>query len=171
LENEKKYFPKIKPTLPVAKKNLKGQLITNPVYLDTFKYRLCHRPVQPEYEELLDLQEELFELRLELARIQKTKPWTMINLENALKKLKTGKCRDPEGLLRECFMEGVIGNDLEKSMLVLFNKVKASGKLPSFMQKFNICAIYKGKGSIPELDSDRGIFLVRIFRTIFMKMI
>jgi hypothetical protein len=42
---KQKYFPKIKPTLPVAKKNLKGQLITNPeelkeLYLDTFKWRL-----------------------------------------------------------------------------------------------------------------------------------
>ena len=135
---KKKYFPKLKPTLPVAKKNLKGQLITNPeelkeLYLNTFKYRLRHRPVQPEYEELLDMQEELFELRLELAKIQKTKPWTMMDLESALKQLKTGKYRDPEGLIREIFMEGVIGEDLKKSMLVLFNKVKTLGKLPFFM--------------------------------------
>ena len=37
---KKKYFPKLKPTLPLAKKNLKGQLITNPeelkdLYMDT----------------------------------------------------------------------------------------------------------------------------------------
>ena len=40
-----KYFPKIKLTLPVAKKFLKNQLITNPeelknLYLDTLRYRL-----------------------------------------------------------------------------------------------------------------------------------
>ena len=44
-KTKQKLFPKIKPTLPVAKKNLKGQLITNPeelkdLYLDTFKFRL-----------------------------------------------------------------------------------------------------------------------------------
>ena len=38
---KRKQFPKIKPTLPVRKKNLKGQIITNPeelkdLYLDTF---------------------------------------------------------------------------------------------------------------------------------------
>ena len=75
---------------------------------------------------------------MELSKIQKTKPWTMMDLESALKQLKTGKYRDPEGLIREISMEGVIGEDLKKSMLVLFNKVKTLGKLPSFMQKFNI---------------------------------
>ena len=173
---KKKYYPKIKPTLPVAKKNLKGQLITNSeelkdLYLDTFKWRLRHRPVQPEYEEYFDTQEELFRLRLELAKNQKTKPWVMSDLENALKQLKSGKCRDPEGLIREIFMLENIGEDLKQSLLVLLNKVKASGKLPAFMQNFNICAIYKGKGPITDLDSDRGIFLVSIFRTILMKMI
>ena len=49
---KKKYFPKLKlKTLPVAKKNLEGQQITNPeelkeLYLNTFKYGLRHRPVQ-----------------------------------------------------------------------------------------------------------------------------
>ena len=39
------------------------------------------------------------------------------------------------------------------------------------MRKINICAIYKGKGEITDLDSDQGIFLVSLFRTILMKMI
>ena len=59
-KNKRKLFPKIKPNLPVAKKNLKKQLITNAdelkeLYLDTFKYRLRHRPAQPGYEEILAL--------------------------------------------------------------------------------------------------------------------
>ena len=82
----------------------------------------------------------------------------MKDLEDALKRLKTGKCRDPEGLIREIFKEEVIGDNLKKSMLVLYNKVKATGKIPSFMRFANIAAIYKGKGEMPCLDSDRGIF-------------
>ena len=39
------------------------------------------------------------------------------------------------------------------------------------MQKINICAIYKGKGDVNDLESDRGIFLVTILRTILMKMV
>ena len=55
---KKKYFPKNEPSLPAGKRNFKQQLITNPgelkdLYLDTFKYRLRHRPVQPGLEELL----------------------------------------------------------------------------------------------------------------------
>ena len=39
------------------------------------------------------------------------------------------------------------------------------------MRTANISAIYKGKGEISDLDSDRGIFLVNTFRTILMTMI
>ena len=39
------------------------------------------------------------------------------------------------------------------------------------MQRANICANYKGCGDKNDLDSDRGIFLVIIFRTILVKMI
>ena len=47
-KNKRKLLPKIKPNLPVGKKNLKKQLITNPeelkeLYLNTFKYRLRRR--------------------------------------------------------------------------------------------------------------------------------
>ena len=52
-------FPKINPSLPVGKKNLKKQMITNPeelkqLYLDTFKYRMRKRPVKPGYESILN---------------------------------------------------------------------------------------------------------------------
>ena len=84
-KTKKKFFPKIKPSLPVAKKNIKGQLITNPeelkeLYLETFKDRLRHRPAQPEYEHLLEMQEELFKFRLNLSKSKKTQPWTMSDL-------------------------------------------------------------------------------------------
>ena len=70
---KRKYFPKKKPSLPAGKKNLKQQLITNPaelkeLYLQTFKYRLRHRPPQPGFETLLEDQNELFKLRLELSK-------------------------------------------------------------------------------------------------------
>ena len=95
----------------------------------------------------------------------------MEDLEAALKELKAGKCRDPEGLIREIFKDEVLGDDLKKSLLILFNKIKETQKFPAFMQLANICAIYKGKGDVNDLESDRGIFLVSIFRTIIMKMI
>ena len=83
---KRKVFPKIKPSLPVGKKNIKNQLITNPeelkkLYLDTFKYRLRHRPVQPGFESLLDDLEELFKERLDMSKNVKTKDWTMEDLD------------------------------------------------------------------------------------------
>ena len=173
---KKKYFPKKKPSLPVGKKNLKQQLITNPaelkeLYLQTFKYRLRHRPPQPGFEPLLDDQNELFKLRLELSKQEKTEPCEMVDLEEAIKALKNGKCRDPEGLIREIFKDDSLGDDLKKSLLILFNKIKETRIFPAFMQNINICAIYKGKGDVNDLESDRGIFLVTILRTILMKMV
>ena len=173
---KKKYFPKIKPSLPIGKRNIKKQLITNPselkeLYLQTFKYRLRHRPPQPGFEDYLKDQNELFKLRLELAKDIKSPPWEMKDLEDAIKDLKTGKCRDPEGLIREIFKEEVLGENLKKSLLILFNRIKETQKFPTFMQLTNIVAIYKGRGDVNDLESDRGIFLISIFRTILMKMI
>ena len=173
---KKKFFPKIKPSLPAGKRNLKEQLITNPtelkkLYLETFKYRLRHRPVQPGFENILYFQKELFDLRLKISKVNKTEPWVIGDLEAAIKSLKKGKCRDPEGIVREIFMEDSMGADLKQSMLTLCNKIKQTGEIPNFMQKTNICAIYKGKGDVLSLESDRGIFLITIFRTILMKMV
>ena len=74
-------------------KNLKKQLITNPeelknLYSDTFRFRLRQRPAKPDYETFLQLQEELFKMRLETARRKKTPAWQMKDLEEAIKTLK-----------------------------------------------------------------------------------
>ena len=142
-KNKRKLFPKIKPNLPVGKKNLKKQLITNSeelkeLYLNTFKHRLRHRPAQPGWEEFVDLQEELFKLRLEMAKNNKSPQWTMNDLDEALKSLKEGKCRDPEGLIRQLFKEEDMGDDLKKYMLVLFNRSKDTGTIPAFIRVANI---------------------------------
>ena len=53
----------------------------------------------------------------------------------------------------------------------MYNKIKETGKIPDFMRLTNISAIYKGRGEKASLESDRGIFLVSLFRTIMMTMI
>ena len=86
--------------------------------------------------------------------MKKSANWTMKDLEKALKRLKTGKCMDPEGLIRDIFKEGVIGDNLKESLLIMFNKIKKTGFIPSFMRIANISAIYKGRGEILDLESD-----------------
>ena len=144
--------------------------------------KLClmwHTEVMPHAAQKLCLmqytqvipQEELFKLRLELANKKKTPPWKMLDLEDALRKLKDGKCRDPDRLIREIFKEEVIGTDLKLSMLKMYNKMKSTGTIPSFMKFINISSFYKGRGEVTDLESERGIFLVIIFITILMKML
>ena len=65
-----------------------------------------------------------------------------------------GKCRDPEVLIREVFKEDVIGDNLKMSLLLMYNKIKFTGKMPSFMKK-NICAIYKDRIPILVLEKQR----------------
>ena len=61
---KKKLFPKVKSSIPVGKKNLKEQLITNPeelkdLYLETFKFRLRHRKAKPDVEFILYRKEDM----------------------------------------------------------------------------------------------------------------
>ena len=85
--------------------------------------------------------------------------------------MKNGKSRDPLNLVREISKPGVIGKDLKLSMLSLFNRIREENEFPSFMELANIISIYKGKGDKLDLDSDRGIFIVNLFRSFLMKLV
>ena len=123
------------------------------------------------FEELKELKEVLFKLRLKLCKKRKTKQCDMKDLEAALKELKKDKSRDPNGWLNELFQEGVAGNNLKISMLNLFNKIKSENYFPEFMRKADVTTIYKGKGEKCDLNNDRGIFIVYTFRSLPMKLI
>ena len=172
----KKLFPKNSKTLPISKKNSNGRLISSPeelkdLYIETYVHRLRHRPVKPEFEELKCLKEELCSKRLELVKMKPYHPWGKDDLERVLKSLKKNKSRDPHYLINEIFKPGVIGTDLFNSLLLLFNRVKFEFDFPDIMKLANIISIYKGKGEKNSLESDRGIFIINIFRSIMMKLI
>ena len=114
---------------------------------------------------------ELFNLRLRLSNGRKSAPWTMEELEKALKNLKNNKARDSNGWVNEIFKNGVAGRDLKISLLNFFNKIKYENFIPDFMRLADIVTIYKGKGEKCSLENDRGIFLVTIFRSILMRLI
>ena len=88
-----------------------------------------------------------------------------------MSKLKSGKCRDPGGLINEIFKPGVIGTDLQEALLDLFNLCKSEMKIPDFMQISNISNIWKKKGDKMNIDSYRGIFIVNIFRSLVLRLI
>ena len=125
----KKKFPKNMTATPVGKKEKSGQLITNheglkKLYLDTYVHRLRNRPIKQEYQEIKDLKNELFELRLELVNNNKSKPWSLEELEFTLEHLKEGKSRDPNGWANELLSNEVAGKHLKIFMLKFFNKMK-----------------------------------------------
>ena len=157
-----KIWPKYAETLPTAKFNHIGRLISAPVELKKllakeFKDRLRTRPLRPDLEPLKTKKESIFQMKLNLAAKNPSKEWTMADLDLALKDLKNNKSRDPEGFINEIFKANVIGNDLKDSMLLLFNKLKKEKFIPKFMNKTYITTIPK-KGSRLKLENERGIF-------------
>ena len=173
---KRKVFPKNKESLPYAKKTCDGKIVTSQsqiktLYLDTFVHRLRHRPIKEDFEYLKSLKENLCRRRLAYAEKQKTDPWTQEQLMKILSNLKNDKARDPHGLVNELFKPGVIGQDLFDSLLYLLNQTKHTLTVPKFMELCSIVAIYKGKGEKSDLQNDRGIFLVNIFRAILMKLV
>ena len=173
---QRKIFPKNPPNLPTAKIDVEGKIVTShrdlqKLYLDTFVHRLRHRPIKEDYAEVFVLKEQLCKLRLEFTNMNKSPPWTKLQLLKVLSSLKNNKSRDPHGIVNELFKPGVAGDKLISSLLIMFNRIKNEMIFPEFMRLANICSIYKGRGERMLLESDRGIFIVNCFRNILMKMV
>ena len=173
---KRKLFPKNSKPLPVAKRNVDGRIVSSQVelkklYWDTFRHRLRHRPIKDDLKEIEILKEELCKKRLEFSKMNKSEKWETEKLHKVLLSLKNNKSRDPQGLINEIFKPGVGGADIERSILSLFNKIKEQVSFPEFMKFVNIVCIYKGKGEKMDLKNERGIFIVNILKSIFMKMV
>ena len=64
------------------------------------------------------------------------------------------------------------GEDLIKSMLYMLNRTKDSLYIPEMMKIVNIAMLPKpGKPGIHNLENQRGIFLISIFRSIIMMLL
>ena len=170
-------IPNDKASNPVALKDKQGNLITNPqgiknLCLQEMTERLRHRLINPELLHLQQLKERLCRKRVEFAKHVKSEPWTLFQLEKVLKLLKNGKSRDPHGLCNELFKPGVIGEDLKLSILDMLNKSKENIYIPEMMKTVNVAMIPKpGKQGTHNLENQRGIFLISVFRSIIMKLL
>ena len=171
----KKAFPKKTRPVPIGVENVEGKLITNPkekkdVILKHFLHRMRKRTPKEEVKDILNIKEETFKTRLELAKKKKSHPIDVQELDKALKSLKLGKSRDPEGLVRDLFREGTIGTDLKKSLLMMFNRMKDEVYLPECFREAHITMLHKKKRK-QDLNNWRGIFVTNILRTILMKIL
>ena len=133
----KKLWPKCGTTLPTAKKNHRGKIVSGPHELKKllakeYKERLRSRPVRPDLLEFEGRKKMIFKMKMKLAESTKSPEWTMSDLDRALRDLKRNKSRDNEGFINELFKPDVIGNNLKMSLLLMFNKAKKKHDLPIF---------------------------------------
>ena len=168
-------IPKHKTSIPIAKKDHRGKFITDPLAIKAllakeYKMRLRNRPIRSDLGNIRLRKEKILNMQLKLAKNISSPPWKIEDLEKALKCLKNNKCRDQDGYINEIFKPGVIGSDLKKSLLILFNNIKKKKLIPIFMKHANITTVHK-KGSKHELKNERGIFRVSVIRSILMRMI
>ena len=111
----------------------------------------------------------IFKMKMKLASAKSGPEWNMEDLERALRNLKNNKSRDFEGYINEIFKINVIGEDLKKSLLLMFKKLKAKKLIPSFMNFANVTTVHK-KGSRIEPKNEREIFRVSVVRYILMRL-
>ena len=97
--------------------------------------------------------EKLCEDRLEEASHNKTPQWTVADVKSVLKKLKSGKSKDPYDLSNELFQPHVAGNDLILAITKLMNRIKSELSFPSPMNVCNVTNLYKNKGPQQQFDS------------------
>ena len=139
----KKISPKSGRSLPTAKKNHRGRIISAPGELKQllakeYKERLRTRPRRPDLLSLEERRKKIFEIKMKLAEANESKEWEMKDLDQAIRDLKNNKSRDNEGLINEIFKHAVIGDDLKKSLLIMFNKLRKNKLIPVFMNYPNI---------------------------------
>ena len=169
-----KLCPKLAPSLPTAKKDHSGKIISESEGLKKllskeYKERLRTRPLRPDLRHLDRRRRRIFRMKMKIAEATSSKLWTMSDLEAALRDLKTNKSRDPEGLINEIFLKDIIGDDLKMSLLFMFNKIKQNKLIPFFMNLANITTVPK-RGSRLKLENERGIVRVSVLRYILMRL-
>ena len=160
---------------PSAKINEKGKLVTQKkepkeLYKNTYISRLRNREILPQYETIFKLKNYLFNLRLKVTSKIRSPDWTMSQLIKVLKSLKNNKSGDHFGMIYELFKPGLIGNDLQQSLLILCNEIKKQQRIPVFLMHTDITSFYKNKGDRRSLENDRGIFGVMKIRSIIDKL-
>ena len=155
---------------PTSMKDPCGNIITGAESLkkhtmNHYESVLKNREMDPSLESMRKEKEELCNKRIELAKLNKSEPWKMYELEVVLKYLKKEKSKDPDGNINELFNSNVAGKDMKEAMLTLMNKIKDELVIPTELTSCNISSIYKN-GVQSTFDNYRGVFRVTILRTI-----
>jgi hypothetical protein len=87
-----KVCPKVQPSCPVAKINQNGDIVSNreelkQLYLNTYRDRLRHRVIKPNYNQIKQLKDNLFQVRLKTSKLRKSNDWNESELLQVTSKL------------------------------------------------------------------------------------
>ena len=152
-----------------------GNLITSAENLkkhtiEHYENVLSNQPINPELEGLKRDKESLCSKRIEIAKQNKSDPWTIEDLEIVLKHLKKGKSRDPNDHINDLYNSDNAGTDLKHALIVLMNKIKEQLVYPRDLEACNISSIYK-KGKRNLFNNYRGVFRHTVLRSILDRLI
>ena len=84
-----------------------------------YKDRLRPRPLKHEIKAHIKMLHEVTQLKLSEAWRNKSKPFSMLELEKGIKDLNKGKACDPSGWCAELFQTNVMGASLKESLLTM----------------------------------------------------
>lgn len=160
---------------PAAFHDAHGNLLTSDKaiqerVLEVVTERLNGNPMEKHLEDHEKEVNRLCETRLKLTKLKSTDPWTMDDLNLAIKDLDNDKARDALGHANELFKVKVAGTDLKLATLKLMNHMKKEHRLPKALQACNITLLYKNKGSRKDLMQYRGVFRVTVLRSILDRL-
>ena len=170
-----KICPKFDQALPKAKYNHVGKLLSEKEgikqsYALEFKNRFRPRPVRPDLRRIEKQRNHIFNLCLQNASNIEARDINERDLSQALRDLKNNKSRDPHGFINELFKSGMCGDNLKKSLLILFNSLKENKIMPDFMKWSNITAIQKKKCSL-DLKDHRGVSRLSVLRSLYLRIL
>ena len=136
-------------------------LLTDPAairneYYSEFKHRLRTRVIKSGLEWYESFYKDICHLRLKFAKVNSSPDFTLHELHVAIKKLKTGKCTDPTGMVREISKRSADG--LIISVHDMVNSIKRSEIFPVEWSEIWIRTLKKKQGSSGKLENYRGIF-------------
>ena len=104
-----------------------------------------------------------------MAKNQPTKTSTKGEVEDAMKTLKRKKCKDVSGWNNEMIVDE--GEEMEKSVLKLINRIEVERTVPEEWKEVLIKAVGKpGGGSVLEMDNKRGLFMTEVLSKLYEKV-
>ena len=161
---------------PMAKRDSLGNLITAPealknLYLETYVERLRHREIKSGFISNYQKKVELWDMRFEHLKNKVTNDWSDKELTLALKSLKNNKSRGSGGFINDIFKPPLVRRDLKDPLLKFLNGIKREFFFPDKTLKSDITSNYKKKGSRLDMDNDRGIFGLSIFKKMIDKLL